>query len=268
MYQIEKSKDGRLHYQGFIVLHNPITLNALKKRFDQKIHLSIRYKDSSADNAANYCMKEESRIDGPWERGDKPSQGKRNDLVRLAQLAAEKKPLATIASTLPVEYLKFHKGVDALRRALCIPRKWPMTVHIRWGPPGGGKSREAWESCPDAYAPVLSKDRIWWDGYCGQKEVILDDFRPSNCSESYLLQLLDRYPMKVEAKGSCVEFCSEVVWITSNMDPHEWYPSKEALFRRFTSCKFVPTTQKSEEVILGSSDNVDWSYCLEELEIT
>jgi hypothetical protein len=58
----------------------------------------------------------------------------------------------------------------------------------------------------------------------------------------HLLRWFDRYPVSVEIKGSTVPLLATKFWITSNIDPAEWYSNKpevsqeqiNALFRRFT----------------------------------
>ena len=40
---------------------------------------------------------------------------------------------------------------------------------------------------------------------------------------SFLLTLLDRYPIRIEYKGGSAEFVSRRVIITSNKAPQDWY---------------------------------------------
>lgn len=82
----------------------------------------------------------------------------------------------------------------------------------------------------------------FWDGYRGQTNVVIDEFR-GVVNISHLLRWLDRYPVIVEVKGSSTVLCAEKIWITSNLHPREWYPdldqaTMEALLRRLTIVHF------------------------------
>jgi len=122
--------------------------------------------------------------------------------------------------------------VDSLK-----PVAQEKQVFVYWGRTGAGKSKRAWEEASfDAYP----KDPCtkFWDGYVGQPNVVIDEFRGS-IGISHLLRWLDRYPTIVEVKGSSVCFQAQKVWITSNLSPDDWYPeldqdTKAALRRRFT----------------------------------
>lgn len=45
--------------------------------------------------------------------------------------------------------------------------------------------------------------------------MVFDDFRPWWCQFSYLLRLLDRYPIRVQVKGGYVNFVPEEIIITT-----------------------------------------------------
>lgn len=80
---------GNLHYQGYWEFEKPYPFKALKAKFP-KIKLILRAKHATALHNYNYCTKEESKVDGPWMKGNwkdiivpKPkvnSKGKRLDL--------------------------------------------------------------------------------------------------------------------------------------------------------------------------------------------
>ena len=76
----------------------------------------------------------------------------------------------------------------------------------------------------------------FWDGYQGQKNVVIDEFR-GTIGIHNMLRWLDRYPVIVEIKGSSVVLNAETIWITSNLHPSSWYPeldleTQAALLRR------------------------------------
>jgi len=101
------------------------------------------------------------------------------------------------------------------------------TVKVFWGPTGTGKTRRAWElGGLDAYPKIPSTK--FWDGYQGQKSVIIDEFR-GDIGISNLLRWFDRYPVLVEIKGSSTVLCAELIIVTSNVDPREWYPTLDQL---------------------------------------
>jgi len=58
-----------------------------------------------------------------------------------------------------------------------------------------------------------------------------------------MLRWLDRYPCRVEIKGSSRPLDATKIWITSNLNPLDWYPeldvdTKEALLRRINITHF------------------------------
>jgi len=76
----------------------------------------------------------------------------------------------------------------------------------------------------------------------GQENVIIDEFR-GTIDVVHLLRWLDRYPVRVESKGSSLSLSAKSFWITSNLDPRVWYPeldpdTLEALLRRLNITHF------------------------------
>lgn len=115
-------------------------------------------------------------------------------------------------------------------------------VFVFWGKTGSGKSKRAWEEATfDAYPK--DPNTKFWDGYTGQKNVVIDEFR-GLISISHMLRWLDRYPVIVEVKGSSVVLQAEKIWITSNISPNEWYKDIDeetlnALKRRLNITHFI-----------------------------
>jgi len=113
------------------------------------------------------------------------------------------------------------------------------------GPSGTGKSHAAFGAF-GTEAPAYSKipTTKWWDGYQGEENVIIDEFRGA-VSIALLLRWLDPagYPLTLEVKGGgCVAKFKNVI-LTSNLHPLEWYPeldnaTKQALLRRIEITEF------------------------------
>lgn len=99
----------------------------------------------------------------------------------------------------------------------------------------------AWE---EAGLQAYAKDprSKWWCGYQGQVNVVLDEFR-GGVDISHLLRWFDRYPCTVETKGASRPLVAEKIWVTSNLDPRQWYPDLDeetvsALLRRLNITHF------------------------------
>lgn len=68
--QLEKGAEGTVHIQYFLNFAEPTRVSALKK-YCSRSH----FEEVKVNNGAHtYCMKEETRVDGPWEFGTKPVQ--------------------------------------------------------------------------------------------------------------------------------------------------------------------------------------------------
>jgi len=110
---------------------------------------------------------------------------------------------------------------------------------VFWGPTGTGKSHRAWqEAGMDAYPKQPCTK--WWDGYQPEKHnhVVIDEF-DGQIGITHLLRWFDKYPCQVEQKGGGCVLKATKIWITSNIDPREWYPQGkraqvEALLRRLS----------------------------------
>ena len=101
------------------------------------------------------------------------------------------------------------------------------------GPPGVGKSHFAREQYPNAFLKPQNK---WWDGYQGEKNVILDDF---DCKQlGHLLKIwADKYSFIAESKGHSMKIRPANFIITSNYRIDEIFTDDQnlcdAIKRRF-----------------------------------
>lgn len=66
--QLEKGENGTPHIQFFLNFKDKTRVSALKKHC-AKAHFETVINNNGADK---YCMKQETRVLGPWEFGEKP----------------------------------------------------------------------------------------------------------------------------------------------------------------------------------------------------
>jgi len=213
----ETGEGGTPHLQGACLLSQQMSLSAIKRtRGFSRAHIE-QMRGSPADNK-EYCSKEDP---APFEKGEMPKPGKRNDLNDIATRIIDGQSLRQLAEDVEgaVAIIKYHKGLTALRSMQTPTRTEPPTVLWLYGATGTGKTRSAVNfaeryPCPDGYWMSLDSGQ-WFDGYMGQRVVILDDYRTSFCKFSMLLRLLDRYTISVPIKGAYVPWVPSIIFITA-----------------------------------------------------
>lgn len=269
VYQRERCPDtGNLHLQLFLQFNQAVRGAAVQKllypapcdeAYRSRVHLEVT---KSADGAKTYCSKPETRIGETYECGDFTSQGKRSDLQRCAEAVLGGTTIREAFVQFPSTMVRYHRGIEALQSAVARPRNRPPVVLVYWGESGSGKSRRAfWEARHGrvaAQSQAVEFDRYgdhqrpfypilpgkpggqdWWCTYTPGQPIILDDYH-GEMGLNQFKRLLDRYPMKVQPKGGAKEFTSNLIFITSNHNPMDWYPEasqadRDAIHRRFTS---------------------------------
>jgi len=228
----ETGESGTPHLQGFVSFNKRFSLGNVKRLISSRVHLEPMR--GTPEQAAEYCKKDRDFEEfGSLPKG----RGHRTDLEQMHCSIVEGATIAEIRESFFSQYMRYHKAIDKYAASLIKPRTWETETIVYWGRTGTGKTRKVFDShdIDDIY--VHTGER-WFDGYRGQPVVLFDDFNGSEFTLTYLLRLLDRYPMTVPVKGDFVQWVPKTIYITSNKDPNcEWYPScsdrhKEAMFRR------------------------------------
>lgn len=228
----ETGDSGTPHLQCFVSFESKQRFQKVKSLFGNRIHAE-KAKGSPQQNR-DYCLKEGDA----FEYGKCPGgKGARND---LANALAAVKAGATRRVLLEEHATAYSRAFRILGEALLLysaPRDWCPVIRVYYGETGIGKTRRAFEEVESP--PYMHSGGQWFDGYDGQEDVIFDDFGGSEFKLTYLLKLLDRYPMRVPIKGGFSNWVPRRIWITSNYGPKEWFPNAKdehvkALFRRFT----------------------------------
>lgn len=193
-------------------------------------------------------MKEDTRVEGPWEYGEweeSKGQGTRSDISEAVDLAVSE-GMRAVAFKLPTAYVKYHKGLQALLDARVDARgddDLPI-VHCYWGRSGAGKTRSAMKDLRalglgKVFKKTSTMDR-WWDGYNSEACVVIDEADKGYLKLADFLALLDPGELLVSVKGTSRQFKGMHIICTSNKHPKDWYPNvtpdeRAGMVRRFTS---------------------------------
>lgn len=255
---------AHVHVQGYVQFSCQMRMGALKK-LCSRAHWEARRGTHSEAKA--YCTKAESRINGPWEIGkEKGDQGARNDLRSLyADVLADKTNKEMLDSTEGTA-ARYEKQLRFMRFVNFEARSDRQLQGVRvlclYGPTGSGKTYAAVNYIAGgkdyyiAEAPSKRGDKLWFDGYEGQRCLILDDFDGDYCTMGYLKRLLDCYKLKVEVKGGFSWAVWTTVVITSNTHPSAWFKKADAAVNMGPLARRIQEIRYCEHQ--GAYKRMDW----------
>lgn len=213
--------------------------------------------------STNYCS---SKNKGNWDEwGVRPdftkNQGKRSDIeniiIDIKNGASEK----IISEMYPGYYGRNHKNVRQLINRWGpsqFIRTTKRKVYVLWGPSGSGKTKTIAQLLTDDHCRLSNVDNtMWWNDYRGQNQVFLDDFK-GGMKYNTLLGILDPWyntKVCVGMGGDMTWMTADTIYITSTMQPHDWYPDRSEwseLQRRIT-CTVSIMHENFLEVTLGNN---------------
>lgn len=150
--------------------------------------------------------------------------GTRTDLAGFKKSILDGKRDMELFEEHTSQFLRYFKGVQAIRMAQ------PGTIRVRpdlvvcIGRPGVGKTTFIIEQIKDSVSDThFQSDSQWWDGYTGQSNIVLDDFRGWIPLHTFL-KLIDVVPIRLPIKGSFTPwFTAKKVFISSNFLPTDWW---------------------------------------------
>jgi len=239
----EVGQQGTPHIQGVTSWKNAKTLKAMIKSMPIRV-ANIVIANGTAFQNYEYCSKDKNFK----EYGIRPTrdeQGKRNDLIEIKKKIANNEKIKTMLVNNDIVNDQQLRYAERLTKYLEKQRTQKPIVKWYYGATGTGKTKGAFE---EFQAQANDNDNIyfsmdtgkWWEGYDAQEFVIIDDMRGDFMEFHQLLKLLDRYPYKVETKGSTRQFLATHIIITSAYTPQEMFSSREdigQLLRRIDEIK-------------------------------
>jgi len=132
-------------------------------------------------------------------------------------------------------FLQLQKCKDAYKMAKIKPSSMiDRTAYWIYGAPGIGKSYWVRSHYPLAFPKPQNK---WWDGYCDESTVLLDDFDCDKLHHSLKIWA-DKYSFVSEYKGASIYPSYTTLFLTSNSLPSDLWSGTQldAITRRFIIC--------------------------------
>ena len=203
------------HLQGFISFKSARSFKSVLGEM-KRWHLEAC--KGNAEQNMTYCKKQGDYI----EIGDPPKQGKRSDISVAKEMVLEGKGMKDICMT--VNSYQAIRHAELMKKYVEKQRDFKTYVIWCYGASGSGKSRYAQETYPDAYWCMSTSK--WWEGYDAHETVIINDYRKDFCKFSELLNLLDRYPYRIECKGSSRQMLAKTIVITTPKSPEETWKNR------------------------------------------
>ena len=227
--QLERGgKEKTLHLQFFLQFPKPGKRITALSKHDSKAHYEVVKINNGADE---YCNKEDTRVDGPWSFGVKPArQNLKGDVARRnAELIAKGAEQAVLDGDIRLEqYRSVSAAIDQIKLKTLKPYT-PSHDRGVWiyGPSRTGKSTHARDKYSDHFDKQQNK---WFDGYTGQKTIILDDL-DQDVLGHHLKRWMDVHPCNGECKGSTIPLQHDWFVVTSNQSIEELFKNKPEMIQ-------------------------------------
>lgn len=253
---------GRLHWQGCIHMYNPCTMTKIRKM------LGLGCGENSGDlrpqlgNNAQvraYVHKLKTCQGERFEFGSPSQQGIRSDLEDIKRRIEKGESHYSISQDHFMSYARYSrwaKEYQGLHLKKLSKRYRQIDVEILSGPTDVGKTRKAYDKhdINDIYKINCGDGLKWFDGYEGQKILILDEFK-NQAQLTRILDFLDGHQCRLEVKGGTTYANWEKIYITTNLKREEIYPNIKShlvapFWRRVD--KFIDLYPKNE-VISGNT---------------
>lgn len=250
---------GRDHYQGAVVFKERLRRNQVAELLPGARCAVMK---GTPYEAVMYCQKSETAQSPYFEVGNfsdiSQIQGKRNDLDALHS-ALKEGTVTTVQEYAETYFRLWARYPNLVSNYIATTAVGTYTVPLLYvflGPAGVGKSTFA------RYAAYLSsqqetKDKRvfeyavgrgggsqWWDGYGGERTLIINDFGGSQIPLGDFKRMFDASAFHVQVRGSNVLFSSKKIFLSSNYDPGHWYSVRgdhlAAVCRRITHIYYIP----------------------------
>lgn len=164
--------------------------------------------------------------------------GSSNELLKVCHMIDKGKSNYEIAVKHQSTWVVHHKGIRDYRnvvetRKFAKIKQRPIESWIFWGSTGKGKTTDALYEFLDVHkldewdyymlSSPKTKNNVWFNGYDGQKVLVLDEFDETWMSMDMFKKITDKWIHLWESKGGMVHGIWEYIIMTSNYNPKDWW---------------------------------------------
>lgn len=217
----ESHEDGGIHFHVYIEFKEQISISD-PTFLDFDGHHGNYQAARSPQDVVKYCTKEDADYLAFNIDVDAFIASKKSKKSYIGELLAIKRvPLQELVKENPqliFDYQKLKRNMELYTMdTITKVDYYPRVCYWIMGLPGIGKSRYVAQKYPDAYRKAQNK---WWDGYCAQEVVVLDDL-DTDCLNHYLKIWADCYSFVGEVKGGSICPTYKKFFVTSNKTMEE-----------------------------------------------
>lgn len=241
----EIGDEGTPHFQGYFELKVKERLAGIKRWWPLGRPHFEPAKGTPQQNR-KYCTKSGKYA----EHGSLGRERQKSSLPAMCVDIKSGKPMLDVAELDPATYIRNYRGLAAYQTLHSQPRYRPeLECYLFYGKTGLGKTYLAVQEM-NAFKKPIGKS-LWFDGLTPDcTTVLIDEFRGQYPLED-ILQLTDKYPLRVEVKGGHTSFNATTIILSTNTHPSLYYEGwvkreeqRDALYRRFTKVYFFYAPQK------------------------
>lgn len=253
-FQWEKgNKTQSLHIQLYVVFRKSTRFNTVRRVFTipgfEPPHVEMRR--DKHEVCTWYTTNPAKRIDGEQAYFSSDGfikkagqQGQRNDIVAAAQAIDAGTDLADVARQHQAVYIKYGHNLLNYQRLTQLTQRAAAPVYTFFihGPANMGKTTGAHmflercmglvEGAPNGYYVWSPKNTgNWWEGYCGQEYVIIDDlYSEASFPRSDALRIFNPIgrSCRVAVHGNQVHMRGRFFFITSNRTHDRIFKNEDA----------------------------------------
>lgn len=248
VFALHDKDESNIHAHIIIQNKEPIRFTTLKKLIpygdiekqrgtNEQVYLYILHQDETSkeiekDVYDNTCIKTNIENIDNWL---KIAKGQRTDLVKFKDEIFAGATKRELIDKYPSQIACFDKFFETCRY-MSLQDKFSksfrdLQVVYIYGGAGLGKTSYVYnnENVEDIYS--VDDYSHPFDEYEGEDVILLDEYR-SQFDISYLLKLLDRYPMKLRCRYQNKIACFTKVYIVSNISLDEQYTTLDLLTRQ------------------------------------